>query len=157
MWIIGDNPPGTTTSRKVVSFAKDVRILLNAADSPRLRDYLRDWFSIHSLDPLSSTAGLPSTIKDWEIVASKALQEANSRKPEELEYEALSSKVRADGQNLVKTRTPTPRNFMHYECVILSYMLLYPEEFLISYIGVSKSCCRGCSHAIASTNMVKGI
>ncbi|MCJ1348405.1 hypothetical protein MMC31_006637 [Peltigera leucophlebia] len=60
-----------------------------------------------------SATALPSTIKGWEDVASKTLQEANRRKPEELEYEALPSKVRADGQKLVQSRTPTPRNFVH--------------------------------------------
>ena len=153
---LATNFPAQRYLEKVVSFAKDVRILLNAANSPRLRNHFRNRFFICSLDPISSAAGLPSTVKDWETVAFKALQEANSRKPEDLEYEVLPSKVRADGQKLVKSRTPTPRTFVHCECVILSYMLFHPEEFFINYIGVSKLCCRGCSHAIASVNLVKG-
>lgn len=148
--------PAKRYLKKIVSFAKDVKILLNAANSPRLRIYFRNRFSIRSLDQISSTTGLPLTIKDWDIVALKALQEANRRKPEEVEHEALPSKVRADGQKLVKSRTPTPRTFVHCECVILTYMLFHPEDFFISYIGVSKHSCRGCSHAIASVNLVKG-
>lgn len=148
--------PAKRYLEKVVSFAKDIKILLNAANSPRLRPYFRNRFSIQSLDPISSTTGLPSTIKEWENVALKALQEANRRKAEELEYEALPSKIRADGQKLVKSRSPTPRNFVHCECVILSYMAFHPEEVFISYVGISKLCCRGCSYAITAVNLVKG-
>lgn len=126
-----------------------------------MRNHFRNHFYIKTLEPISSATALPSTIKGWEDVASKALQEAkqeaNRRKPEELEYEALPGKVRADGGKLVQTRTPTPQNFVHCECVILSYMLFRPEEFFINYIGVSKLCCRGCSHVITSVNLAKGI
>lgn len=149
--------PAQRYLEKVVSFAKDIRILLNAANSPRLRHHFKIPFYVKILDPISSVTALPSSIKGWEDVASKALQEANRRKPKELEYEILPSKVRADGRKLVETRTPTPRTFVHCECVILSHMLFHPEELFISYIGVSKICCRGCSQAISSVNLINGM
>lgn len=149
--------PAQRYLEKVVSFAKDIRILLNAANSPRLRNLFRIPFYIKTLEPISSATALPSTIKGWEDVASKTLQEANRRKPEDLQYEALPSKVRADGRKLVQTRTPTPRNFVHCECVILSHILFHPEELFVNYIGVSKLCCRGCSHVITSVNLARGM
>lgn len=47
---------------QVVGFAKDIRILLNAANSPRLRTHFKNPFTIISLAPIGAAAALPSTI-----------------------------------------------------------------------------------------------
>lgn len=36
-------------------------------------------------------------------------------------------------------------------------MLFHPEKLFINYIGVSKLCCRGCSHVIKSVSSAKGM
>lgn len=61
------NFPAKRYLEKVVSFAKDIKILLNAANSPRLRPYFRNRFSIQSLDPISNTTGLPSPSKSGKM------------------------------------------------------------------------------------------
>lgn len=149
--------PAQRYLEKVVAFAKDIRILLNAANSPRLRTHFKNPFTINILDPIGAEAALPLTIVGWEEVDSKALEEGNRGTTEEFEYEAVPSKVKADARNLVQTRPLPPRNFVHCECIILSYMLFHPEKLFISYIGVSKLCCRGCSHVIKSVSSAKGM
>lgn len=88
---------------------KDVRIILNAANSPRLRRHFKANFSIETVDPIGPiTALLPSTTNGWENVAFKALEEINREKleREEIEWEAVASKVRADAQR-VSFRAPS--------------------------------------------------
>lgn len=104
----------------------------------------------------STAALLPSTINGWENVAFKALAEMNRGKLErdEIEWEAVASKVRADAQR-VSSRAPPPQHFVHCECVLLSHMLSHEESF-VNYIGVSKLCCRGCFNVIQSVNFAKG-
>lgn len=165
--VLRDNPdlfelttktfPAKRYLEKMFGFVTDIKILLNAANFPRLRNHFKIPFVIKTLEPIDSTTALPSSIKGWEEVASKALKEVNSAKTEELEYEVLPSKVRSDAQKLVQTRTTTPRNFVHCECIILSHMLFHREELFINYIGVSKLCCRGCSFVITSVNFVHGM
>lgn len=108
------NPfPAQRYLEKVVAFPKDIRILLNAANSPRLRTHFQNPFTISTLDPIGAAAAPPLTIVGWEEVASKALEEGNRGKTEEFEYEAVPSKVKADARKLVQTRPLPPRNFVH--------------------------------------------
>ena len=155
--LMAETFPAQRYLEKVVAFAKDIRILLNAANSPRLSTYFQNSFTISTLDPIGAAATLPLSIVGWEEVALKALEEGNRGKTEEFEYEAVPSKVKADARKLVQTRSLPPRNFVHCECIILSYMLFHPEKLFINYIGVSKLCCRGCFHVIKSVSSAKGM
>lgn len=143
---------------KLVGVTKDLRTLLNAANSPRLRRHFKAHLKIETVDPIGPIAALlPSTINGWEKVAFNALEEINRGKLKrgEIEYEAIASKVRADAQRLSDC-TPPPQNFVHCECILLSHLLFHREESFINYIGVSKLCCRGCFHLIQSANFANG-
>lgn len=143
---------------KLVGVTKDVKILLNAANSPRLRRHFKAHFSIETVDPIGPTAALlPSTINAWENVAFKALEEINRGKLErgEIEWEAVASKVRADAQR-VNSRAPPPQHSVHCECILLSHMLFHQEKSFVNYIGVSELCCRGCFQLIQSANFANG-
>lgn len=149
--------PVTQYLDKLVGVMKDVRVLLNTTNSPRLRRHFKANFSIVTVDLIGSTAALlPSTINGWENVAFKALAEMNRGKLErdEIEWEAVASKVRADAQR-VSSRAPPPQHFVHCECVLLSHMLSHVESF-VNYIWVLKLCCRGCFNVIQFVNFSKG-
>lgn len=93
--VLRDNPdlfelttktfPAKRYLEKMFGFVTDIKILLNAANFPRLRNHFKIPFVIKTLEPIDSTNALPSSIKSWEEVASKALKEVNSAKTEELE------------------------------------------------------------------------
>lgn len=137
---------------------KDVKILLNAANSPRLRQYFTKEFTITTVDPTDPLPFQLAKSEDaWQAVINKALQEFNKAKLEqgEEEFEAVATKTKSDAQRLA-TRALSATNHVHCECTLLSYMLAHGSERYISYIGKSKLCCRGCFHLIGAANTIYG-
>lgn len=143
---------------KSAGVTKDVKIPLNAANSPQLRRHFKAHFSIETVDPIGPTAALlPSTINARENLAFKALEKTNRGKLErgEMEWEAVAGKVRADAQR-VNSLAPPPKHSVHCECILLSYLLFDLEQSFVNYIGVSELCCRGCFQLIQSANFANG-
>lgn len=143
---------------KVVAVLKDIKILLNAANSPRRGQYFTKEFTIttvNSTDPFPFQ--LANSEDGWQAVIKKALQEINKAKVKqgEEEFEAVATKIKSDAQRLA-TRVMSATNLVHCECILLSYMLAHGSERYIRYIGVSKLCCRGCFHLIRAANTVYG-
>lgn len=142
---------------KVVAVLKDVKIMLNAANSPRLRQYFLRDFTIITFNPIGPFPfPLPKIEDGWQGVVQKALQEINKARTEQgEEFEAVATKVKADTQRLAN-RTMSAANYVHCECILLSYMLAHGSERYISYIGMSKLCYRGCFHLINAANTIYG-
>lgn len=143
---------------KVVAVLRDVKIMLNAANSPQLRQYFVKDFTITTVDPIGPFSfPLPKSEDDWQAVFQIALQELNKARTEqgEEEFEAVATKIKADAQRLAN-RTMSATNYVHCECILLSYMLAHGSEQYISYIGVSKLCCQGCFHLINTANSIYG-
>lgn len=143
---------------KVVAVLRDVKILLNAANSPQLRQYFLRKFTITTVNPIGPFPfPLPKSEDLWQGVVKIALQELNKARTEqgEEEFEAVAAKIKADAQRLA-SRPMSATNYVHCECILLSYMLAHGSERFISYIGGSKLCCQGCFHLINTANTVYG-
>ncbi|MCJ1239110.1 hypothetical protein MMC14_007103 [Varicellaria rhodocarpa] len=63
---------------KLVSIPKDIKVLLNVANSPRLRNIFRAELKINPLDPVSQSYELPNTALGWKNLITKVLEEKTS-------------------------------------------------------------------------------
>lgn len=145
---------------KVVSVSRDIKVLLHAAYSTRLRALFRRDFQIVNLNgsgyvPFSlpkSRAGWTQLVEDtlrWHNMAAKE----NGGAPMKLD----EIKVQ---QHVVKMSDERPlffkTSFVHCELTIVSYILQSSEQGFLDDIGVSRLSCTGCAQFIQAVEHVSG-
>ena len=162
-----DNLPSTSfnVSRylfKVTSQSKDAQVLINAANSPRLRQIFQAKFTITPLEPVSETYRLPNATPEWKEVIQRVLAEKNrTKKPDEDEFELTpiagqdAKQVTTKQLKAKEQKKPFPETAnVHCECRIIQYTFEPGAPQIYSYIGCSKLSCNGCFEYIEAVNAV---
>lgn len=142
--------------KKVTAFSKEIKILLNRANSPRMLP----WFQLQlEIEPIVPSEPLhfvlPNSSDEWREVVNSALESTNKAKEQacvEL-YEEIPSKVISDIKRIV-TKPCNQQIYAHCECTFLAHMLANRDQGFLPHIGVSKLSCRGCFFTIHAVNSV---
>lgn len=143
---------------KVVSISQDIRVLMKAANSPRLRVLFHQDFRIINLKGSEDIPfNLPKSRAGWTQVVQDALQWRNmaAKVKGEVKFKLNSLNVEQHAAKMCET-PPRNTNFVHCELNVISYILHSSEEGFLNYIGLSKLCCRGCSQYIQAVEYILG-
>ena len=150
---------------KIVSLSKNIQVLINAANSPRLRSIFGAKLIVTALEPtLLQTYVIPEKSSEWRQVISQVLEEKNRNKEfGEDEYELTKIagenaqqiakkilKYRKDQKDQEEPLKDTPN--VHCECRIIQYTFEPGAPQIYSYIGVSKLSCNGCWEYMQAVN-----
>lgn len=141
---------------KVTAFSKDIKILLNRANSPRMFPWFRSNLTVKAIAPSGPLKFLlPNFPEEWREVVNSALESTNKARAQacaEL-YEEIPSKVISDIKKIINK--PCNHNiYAHCECTLLAHMHSNRDQKFLSHIGVSKLSCRGCFLTIQAVNIV---
>ena len=141
---------------KVTAFSKDIKILLNRANSPRMLPWFRSRLTIQTIAPSGPlNFSLPNSPDEWKEVVDSALESINKAKEQacvEL-YEEVPSKVISDIKKIVN-KPCNHQIYAHCECTLLAHMHANRDQKFLPHIGVSKLSCRGCFFTIQAVNTV---
>lgn len=143
---------------KVVSVIQDIKVLMKAANSPRLRALFHQDLKIINVKGSGDIPfNLPRSREGWTQVVQDALQWRNmtAKTKGEVKFKLDSFNVEQHAARMCET-PPRSTNFVHCELNIISYILQSSEEGFLDYIGISKLCCRGCSQYIHAVEYVLG-
>ena len=142
--------------KKVTAFAKDIKILLNRANSPRMLPWFQSQLEVEPIAPSEPLNFLlPNSPDEWREVVNSALESINKAKEQacvEL-YEEISSKVISDIKKII-TKPCNQQVYVHSECILLAHMFANRDQGFLPHIGVSKLSCRGCFLTIQAVNTV---
>ena len=142
--------------KKVTAFAKDVKILLNRANSPRVRPWFQSQLEVEPITPSEPVNFLlPNSPDEWRKVVTSAIESINKRKKQagvEL-YEEILPRVMSDIKKII-AKPCNKQIYAHCECTLLAHMFANRNQGFLSHIGVSKLSCRGCFFTIQAVNTV---
>lgn len=141
---------------KVISVIKDIKVLMKAANSPRLRVLFNRNFQIIDLKGSGNEPfDLPNSPAGWNQLVENTLQWRNMIAKTKGEVKLELDEINVQ-QHIVKMCEAPPRktNHVHCELKIVGHILQSSEEGFLNYIGVSKLCCRGCSQCIQAVNNI---
>lgn len=132
---------------KVVSVSQDIKLLMKAANSPRLRALFQRNFQIINLKGSGDIPfNLPRSRAGWTHLVEDTLRWRNLAAKEKGEVKFKLDKLNVEQHVGRMCETPTRNsNYVHCELNIISYILQSSEEGFLDCIGVSKLCCRGCA------------
>lgn len=143
---------------KVISVIKDIKVLMKAANSPRLRVLFNRNFQIIDLKgSRNESFDLPNSPAGWNQLVENTLQWRNMIAKTKGEVKFELDEVNVQQHTVMMCEAPPRKtNYVHCELKIVSHILQSSEEGFLDYIGVSKLCCRGCSQCIQAVNHVLG-
>ena len=141
---------------KVVSIPKDIKVLLNAANSPRLRPIFKAVLRIIPIapNPQDYSHVKPRHTEDCKDVFAKILNERNRTKGVLERTLQMNKVVNQDATNLSNSHFSTHNVPIHCECRIIQHCLENRQQLMYSYIGVSKLSCAGCHEYIKAVNSI---
>ena len=141
---------------KVTAFSKEIKILLNRANSPRMLPWFRSKLTVQAIAPSGPlNFSLPNSPDEWREVVNSALESINKAKLQacvEL-YEEIPSKVTSDIKKIIN-KPCNHQIYAHCECTLLAHMHANRDQKFLPHIGVSKLSCRGCFFTIQAVNTV---
>lgn len=144
---------------KVVSASRDIKVLMNAAYSTRLRALFHRDFQIINLNgsgyiPLS----LPRSRARWTQLVENILRWHNMTAKENGEVMLKLDEVKVQQYVVKMCERPIfcKIRFVHCELNIVSYILQSSEQGFLDDIGVSKLSCTGCAQFIQAVEHVSG-
>ncbi|MCJ1348311.1 hypothetical protein MMC31_006542 [Peltigera leucophlebia] len=141
---------------KLTAFSKNIKILLNRAESPRLLPWFRSRLTIQAIAPSGPlNFSLPNSPDEWREVVNCALESINKAKEQaclEL-YEEIPSEVMSDVKKIIN-KPCNHQIYAHCECTLLAHMHANRDQSFHPHIGLSKLSCRGCFFTIQAVNIV---
>lgn len=144
---------------KVVSVSRDIKVLMNAAYSTRLRALFHRDFQIVNLNgsgyiPFS----LPKSRARWTQLVEDTLRWHNMTAKEngEAMLELDEIKVQQHVVKMCERPLFVKTSFVHCELNIVSYILQSSEQGFLDDIGVSRLSCTGCTQFIQAVEHVSG-
>ena len=143
---------------KVVSVSKDIKILMKAANSPRLRAlFLRDFEVINLKGSGDIPFNLPKSRTGWSQLVEDTLRWRNitAKAKGEVKFKLDETNVQQHDTKMWETPLRNT-DFVHCKLNIISYILQSSHEGFLDYIGVSKLCCSGCTQYIQAVENVLG-
>ena len=151
---------------KITRVFRNVHVLLQAANVPRLRGLFRDKkLVITALEPISELYEMPSSATAWKEAIERVLEERNLNRyylEDELRLNKIAIKdakrlAHEHQEEAFASYTATPANVVHPECRIIQHTFGPNAPRIYSYIGISKSsCCHGCWEYMRAVNTVHG-
>ena len=141
--------------RKVTAFSKDIKILLNRANSPRMLPWFRSKLTVEAIAPSGPLDfSLPKSPDEWREVVNSALESINKAKEQACELrEEIPSKVMGDIKKIIN-KPCNHQIYAHCECTLLAHMHANRDQKFLPHIGVSKLSCRVCFFTIQAVNIV---
>ena len=131
---------------KVIAFSKDIKILLNRANSPGMFPWFRSNLTVKAIAPSRPLNFLlPNSPDEWREVVNSALESTNKARAQayaEL-YEDIPSKVINDIKKIIN-KPCYHHIYAHCECTLLAHMHANRDQKFLPHIRVSKLSCRGC-------------
>lgn len=144
---------------KVVSITRDIKVLMNAAYSNRLRAF----FHRHSqIINLNVSRDIPLRLSKsharWTQLVENTLRFHNvaAEKNMEVMLKLDEFKVQQHVVRMCERPFLCKRNFVHCELNIVSYILQSSEQGFLDDIGVSELSCTGCTQFIQAVQYVSG-
>lgn len=144
---------------KVVSVIRDIKVLMNAAYSTRLRAFFHRDFQIINLNASGYIPfSLPNSHATWTQLVEDTLRWHNMAAEKNGEVMLKLDEVQVQQHVVKMCERPLFRrtSFVHCKLVIVSYILQSSEQGFLDDIGVSELSCTGCAQFIQAVEYVSG-